>query len=513
MLTRYLWEFTIPYLFGANIPLFWDVTSRLWEIEVLACNDIKSMSATQEINITAQPAQPCEWGGATGLGPRKENQDVAMSVAANDPRIATRGVVMVLCDGVGSEYGGQKAARIAAQTALDYYLNSTLAPQTAINEAIKTAQKELKHVAANDPTLVNMATTIVVAVVYGDVLYTGHVGDSRAYIFRANGEIMRITHDHSWVAEQVARGILTEEEAKKSAMRVLVTRSLGSAANNTPEFTQNILQPQDRVLLCSDGLHGTLNDAQVGDILRNQRYAATAAQAVVKAALPTTGDNTTAIVLHYGEVKKKDDDDYLAHGQGNATGRSRKWLWVMVVGGLILALAGLLSLLVWGTNLLGGRNNTPILTTSNTPMLLTSAIPAPTVNEATPPDVNTHIPTLVLPTTVLLITPLPLNATSTLIVPSLDTTPTATASPAPRLTPLATARVNITTTGTITPTKIANINPSLTLTPLAQNETAGTPSPIITPTVVSSLFVIRSVTPTRSRTIPAPPPSPTRRRP
>jgi len=455
------------------------------------------MASTQELPINISTQLPCEWGGASGLGPRKENQDVAALVPKDDPRIRERGIALVVCDGVGGEVGGQTAARIAAQTTLECYYNGvpteasesadkTVIPisddgdddtTSALEAAIHHANHKVKAEALNIAENAHMATTVVAAIVRNGQLYTTHVGDSRAYLFHANGNIERVTRDHSWVAEQVAAGVLTEEEARQSAMRVVVTRSLGSASNNTPESNKRILQAGDRLLLCSDGLYGTLNDAQMAEIMQANPNPSDAAKALVKAALPTTTDNTTAVVLNYGHVPKAD--------------KQQRASMLLVVGGLVLALLGIIALILWMQN--RPKVNSNIGDNAQTaPAPVASQPPQPTQNNLIATIVNT--PEAITPTQAATNSP---GATSTL-APTLAATATVLA---------ATQRPNATAAATAA-NKTPTPKPIATQPKPAANATASTTvtstEAIIAATTTSddaNLLILRSVTtatPTKS---------------
>ncbi|HQV26916.1 MAG TPA: protein phosphatase 2C domain-containing protein [Thermoflexales bacterium] len=239
------------------------------------------------------------WGKHTHQGPRAENQDAVIVVGPRDPQIARKGVLLIVCDGVGGAQGGRRASEIASTTAYQaFYADPSPDPRVSIESAIRKANAAVKEEAARNPAIASMATTIVVTVVVGNTLYVGHVGDSRAYLFHADGRNERITRDHSWVHEQVERGVLTEEQAKENPMRSVITRSLGAASNNTSEQRQFTLAPGDAVLVCTDGLHGVVSDEQMRVILKRSPEPQRAAEALVATGLANkTTDNTTAAVL------------------------------------------------------------------------------------------------------------------------------------------------------------------------------------------------------------------------
>jgi protein phosphatase len=240
------------------------------------------------------------WGKHSHQGPRAENQDAVIVVGPRDPQIARKGVLMIVCDGVGGAQGGRRASEIASNVAYQaFYADPSADPRVSIENAIRKANAAVKEEAARTPAIASMATTIVVTVVVGNTLFVGHVGDSRAYLFHADGRNERITRDHSWVHEQVERGVLTEQQAKENPMRSVITRSLGAASNNASEQRQFTLAPGDVVLVCTDGLHGVVADDQMRAIVKRNPDPQRAAEALVATGLSNkTTDNTTAAVLY-----------------------------------------------------------------------------------------------------------------------------------------------------------------------------------------------------------------------
>jgi hypothetical protein len=96
------------------------------------------------------------------------------------------------------------------------------------------------------------------------IISLAHVGDSRAYLFR-DGQLSRLTDDHSWVHEQVTAGILTEEEAKTHPLKNVVTRALGGGPSVSPDLQELVFSPGDRFLFCSDGLTTMVSDEEIHD--------------------------------------------------------------------------------------------------------------------------------------------------------------------------------------------------------------------------------------------------------
>lgn len=249
------------------------------------------------------PITPITWFADTNQGPRAENQDAVLATNPTDSvRLNAKGVLLVLCDGVGGESGGQRASRLASQVAFNAFYADPSAPPQALQAAVEQANTAVQTEAANDASVKNMASTMVLINLVDNRLFTAHVGDSRAYLLR-EGALSALTKDHNWVSEQVERGLMTPEEARISTSRNIITRSLGAASNHSPDVMREplLLQPGDRVLICTDGLHGVVSDQQIAAIMQKNPVPQRATAALIQAALANqTSDNISAIVLNYG---------------------------------------------------------------------------------------------------------------------------------------------------------------------------------------------------------------------
>lgn len=142
-----------------------------------------------------------------------------------------------------------------------------------------------------------MGATVVAVWLLDDRLALAHVGDSRAYRLR-NSELEQLTDDHSFIAEQVRQGMMTEEEAGNSNLQNVLLRALGIEAEVEPDVDEHLLMEGDTILLCSDGLTRELSDAQIAGILKDNEDPQEAADHLINAANRAGGgDNITVIVL------------------------------------------------------------------------------------------------------------------------------------------------------------------------------------------------------------------------
>jgi serine/threonine protein phosphatase PrpC len=222
---------------------------------------------------------------------RANNEDFAQVASYSTERGAWS--VLAVADGVGGGPLGELASRMAVEVVLEMLASSSWDdPTSALRTAFDFANKRVGEVGIKGRT----ATTMVVAAISPDASSTiANVGDSRAYLI-SNGEALQITADHSLVAARVAAGQMTAAEARVSQDRNLLIRAIGSAPDvDVDIFGPRKLVPGERLVLCTDGVHGLIDDQAIARLASGpiQRSAAE----LVAAALDAGGtDNATAIV-------------------------------------------------------------------------------------------------------------------------------------------------------------------------------------------------------------------------
>jgi serine/threonine protein phosphatase PrpC len=276
-------------------------------------------------------------GAATDTGlVREHNEDRYWS----DP---DRGVFLV-ADGVG----GHAAGELAAQTAVDVIRDAELADEEAIRNAIAGANNRIFELAADRPELSGMACVLTLAVILGDEVLIGHVGDSRLYLIW-NGAIRKLTADHSPVGEDEDAGALSEQEAMAHPRRNEVFRDVGSRHREASDrdfiqIRRCRFHRDAAILLCSDGLTDHLTAAEVREIV--ERYdgdASRVAAELVEAANRAGGnDNVTALLVAGPEFR----------GRIGATrprqGKTRVRLRLRPAGRVAFLMYGLLlGMLLW----------------------------------------------------------------------------------------------------------------------------------------------------------------------
>lgn len=231
------------------------------------------------------------WAVESHVGLMRGGNEDSFAPANDDA--AEGPVVIAVADGMGGHTAGEIASRLAIEAAtLD---DVTDLPDPA--ERVRRANSAVIEAITRDPRLAGMGTTLTLGIFGGDgVLRLGHVGDSRAYVLR-NGKLDRLTHDHTFVAELVDAGHLTESEARTHPRRNLVTRSIGMDDVEVDEIDRR-LEPGDRVLLCTDGLTSMVPDADIARLLGEAPSPSAAAWRLIDAANAAGGyDNTTVAVV------------------------------------------------------------------------------------------------------------------------------------------------------------------------------------------------------------------------
>lgn len=207
----------------------------------------------------------------------------------------------VLADGMGGAKAGERASRLAVDTVSESILNAQSRDSQALLVAVEDANRRVLGAAANDPELEGMGTTLVAALEVGDELLIASVGDSRAYLLDHSG-FRAITEDQSWVNE-VGRPLgLNEEILRTHPMRHVLTMAIGAGVALEINYYHDIrLQPGDLVLMCSDGLHGVVEEQRIVAILRGgapDQPLEEKCRELIEAARGAGGpDNITAVLL------------------------------------------------------------------------------------------------------------------------------------------------------------------------------------------------------------------------
>ena len=248
-----------------------------------------------------------EYSALTDVGRlRANNEDAVMVDAAHG--------VAVLADGMGGYNAGEVASALAVDLIageLGRWLSEAAGIATprdvrrAMEICVDNANRAIFDAAHTHAAYAGMGTTLVMVVLRGDTAVVGHVGDSRAYRWRA-GTLTQLTRDHSLLQEQVDIGLITPQEAAASGNRNLVTRALGVEDTVLLDVADTDVQPGDLFLLCSDGLNDLLTDADIADLLADGASLDEQCRRLIDGANQRGGrDNVSVVLAKTREPPKK----------------------------------------------------------------------------------------------------------------------------------------------------------------------------------------------------------------
>jgi protein phosphatase len=253
-------------------------------------------------------------GSATDPGGRADNEDavfVGEFPVAGTGTTEERGLLLAVADGMGGHEGGEVASRIAIETLREVLAaGSSSDAETAqlLKQAFRRANERIYAEGQGGIGEGGMGTTLVAAATRGKYATIANVGDSRAYLIRAN-RLTQITKDHSLVAQQVAQGSLAPKDARQSPQRNVLTHALGQRDrldSKLPGIFEITLLPEDRLLLCSDGFYDVASDDDLVNTILGAEPDAAAMQLVTIAKDRGTSDNVTAVVASVRATKVRE---------------------------------------------------------------------------------------------------------------------------------------------------------------------------------------------------------------
>jgi len=229
------------------------------------------------------------------------DSDTGRARRANEDAFFAHAPVFAVADGMG----GAQAGEVASRTVVDCLrrgLPDGGSPEERLAALAEEANGLIHRKAAEDEQRAGMGTTLTAAYVDEDAVSFGHVGDSRAYLFR-DAKLQQLTNDHSLVGEMVRRGKLTAEQAEEHPQRSIITRALGPEPAVEVDHMTTYARDGDVFLLCSDGLTSMLSDEQIGRTLTDAPDLRAAGHALIDAANSAGGrDNITVILFRVEEV-------------------------------------------------------------------------------------------------------------------------------------------------------------------------------------------------------------------
>lgn len=218
--------------------------------------------------------------------------------------------LLVVADGMGGHQAGEVASQAAVESIVAFIrrtaedgectwpfgIDPTLSfDGNRLRTAIALANRRVFRLSESQDDYTGMGTTVASALVADSRAVIGHAGDSRVYLWSA-GRLIRLTSDDTWAASLIASRSADAESVKRHPMRNVLTNVVGVREENTIHLQEIELQPDDVLLLSSDGLHGTLEDAEIQRVLQETPFAEVAGRLVKAALAAGSRDNVTAVV-------------------------------------------------------------------------------------------------------------------------------------------------------------------------------------------------------------------------
>ena len=225
---------------------------------------------------------------------RKKNEDCCFAAEVSS------GFFAIVADGMGGHSGGEVASGIVIDTARALLFNKAphCLDQDDIRELLTQANRNVLEKAGENKALKGMGSTATLVFICGTKAIIGHVGDSRAYLFR-DAQLSQLTKDHSYVQMLVENGYITQEEALVHPHRNIITRAIGTENDLEPDVWTDELKANDVLLLCSDGLSNAVCDEKIAEILREN--IPDAADRLIEASLAAGGpDNVSVVIAQVG---------------------------------------------------------------------------------------------------------------------------------------------------------------------------------------------------------------------
>ena len=253
------------------------------------------------------PATLWSYTSVSDVGRMRQNNEDAIIIHAE------QGVV-VLADGMGGYNAGEVASALATELVASEMVRwlaescGDIASEdiaNAMRASVLGANNAIFEAAHTRVECLGMGTTLVMAICHDQRVHVGHVGDSRAYLWRG-GALKRLTRDHSLLQERMDAGLMTPEEAEQSCFRAFVTRALGVEDWVQVDISEFDARADDIILLCSDGLTDMVDDARLASVLSQRPEIDEAARALVDEANINGGrDNISiALIQFHGPAKK-----------------------------------------------------------------------------------------------------------------------------------------------------------------------------------------------------------------
>ena len=234
-------------------------------------------------------------GAATDAGNVRDRNEDFIYVPEQTAAEQSDVVILALADGMGGYERGEVASKIAIDTLLSKFNGAEVDdPVLLLKQAYREANKSIFDDGSSKGEHNIMGTTMVAAIIQNDDLTIGNVGDSRAYLMRA-GRLNQVTSDHSLVAEQVKMGVMTQDEARESSHKNIITRAIGHRERVEVDIFEIKLLPEDKLFISSDGVHDFITDAEILGVLKTMEPEAASKELISRALTAGSTDNVSAV--------------------------------------------------------------------------------------------------------------------------------------------------------------------------------------------------------------------------
>ena len=244
-------------------------------------------------------------------GPVRQNNEDCMGVLETPNARSGIDAIYVVCDGLGGHERGEDASAMAVDLLLREYGAESAGGDTMAGESLESSMaRTLSDISQavyeaglsgpsmhRDPQRAGMATTVTVALLSGGRVHLGHVGDSRAYLLRG-GLLTQLTEDHTLLAQQERDGARIPEEARVYLGNSL-TQAVGLEQPIVPFTDSFTVEEGDRLLLCSDGLHGFMDDESIASIILSEEQGGAVDALIAKAIAEGSTDNITIVLVSF----------------------------------------------------------------------------------------------------------------------------------------------------------------------------------------------------------------------
>jgi PPM family protein phosphatase len=287
--------------------------------------------------------------GQTDVGLIRENNEDSFLIADPTSAISAangtpwsyasgeRGSLLLVADGMGGVEAGEVASRMAVDLVAGHFFDHLSRKSTidqrafvnALSQSVHEANRIVFQEGSNDSKRKGMGTTLTAAAVCGAAVFFAQLGDSRAYLFR-NGLIGQMTKDQSLVAQLVAAGSLTPQEAKTHPQRNVILQALGVRLELDVIISFASLKRGDQLVLCSDGLSGKVEAEEIRELLDKRLDSKEACRRLVQLARERGGeDNITVIVARFNGagLPEPEPDDAPVYRRFHDKARRRFWPW------------------------------------------------------------------------------------------------------------------------------------------------------------------------------------------